>query len=318
MAVVTHHEPVSAPQAAAGRQLLSEHTVLSLLTSASTHLHSLGFDEARLHVEWMLARTLGLKRLDVYLQFDRPLTRDEVTRFKSLYRRRLEHEPLQYILGDTEFMGRTFLVDRRVLIPRPETELLVERAVALLGEREDDERRVLDVGTGSGNIALCVAAMTPGVRMTAIDVSAEALEVAARNGERLLPGGVEFVRADISADTSADILPGRMFDLVLANPPYIPLAEYELLQPEVRDWEPRGALTDGGDGTRIPGRVLAFVSSRLVPGGILLMEIGAGQSARILSLAAASGLEAVTVHPDHAGIPRVLEARRPPVGEAAS
>jgi release factor glutamine methyltransferase len=299
---MSHHEPSSSTAPPADRQ--SDHSVLSLLNSAAAHLGSLGFEEARLHVEWMLARVLGLKRLDLYLQFDRPLTPDEVSRFKALYRRRLEHEPLQYILGDTEFLGHRFLVDRRVLIPRPETELLVERAVELLRARV--RPRVLDIGTGCGNIALSVATLVPGAEVTAIDLSPGALEVANANAERLLPGHVEFLQGDIRQEILAD----RSFDLILANPPYIPLADYEELQPELLGFEPREALTDGGDGTLFLARILVFAASRLNDEGTVLMEMGSGQSAWCVQRARETGFPSVIVHPDHAGIPRVLEASR--------
>jgi release factor glutamine methyltransferase len=307
---MTHHDPVSSPAPAADRP--SDHSVLSLLNSAAAHLGSLRFDEARLHVEWMLARVLGLKRMDLYLQFDRPLSRDEVSRFKALYRRRLDHEPLQYILGDAEFLGLRFLVDRRVLIPRPETELLAERAVELLRARE--RPRVLDIGTGCGCIALSVAAMAPGAEVTAIDLSPGALEVAAANAERLLPGRVEFLQGDIRRE----ILTDRSFDLILANPPYIPLADYERLQPEILGFEPREALTDGGDGTLFLGCLLAFAASRLIDGGTLLMEMGSGQDTWCAQRAGEAGLVSVVTHADLAGIPRLLEAcRRDAAGAGA-
>jgi release factor glutamine methyltransferase len=307
---VSHHDPTLPRAPASDRP--SDHSVLSLLNSAAEHLGSLGFQEARLHVEWMLARVLGLKRLDLYLQFDRPLTREEVSRFKALYRRRLDHEPLQYILGDTEFLGFRFLVDRRVLIPRPETELLAERAVELLRER--DGHRVLDIGTGCGCIALSVAALTPGAEVTAIDLSPGALEVAAANAERLLPGRVEFLEGDIRGEILAD----RSFDLILANPPYIPLADYEALQPEVLGYEPREALTDGGDGTLFLARILEFASTRLNDGGTVVMEMGAGQDVWCARKAREFGLSSIVVHPDLAGIPRVLEAGRRDTAGGAS
>ena len=301
---MTHHDPSSPPAPAADPP--SDHSVLSLMNSAAAHLGSLRFEEARLHVEWMLARVLDLKRLDLYLQFDRPLTRDEVSRFKAMYRRRLDHEPLQYILGDTEFLGHRFLVDRRVLIPRPETELLAERAIELLRGQDLERPRVLDIGTGCGCIALSVAARVPGAEVTAIDLSSGALEVAAANAECLLPGRVEFLQGDIRKE----ILTDRSFDLILANPPYIPLADYERLQPEVLGFEPREALTDGGDGTLFLARILAFAASRLTDGGTLLMEMGSGQDVWCAQKAGEAGLVPVVVHPDHAGIPRVLEACR--------
>jgi release factor glutamine methyltransferase len=197
-----------------------------------------------------------------------------------------------------------------VLIPRPETEILVERALEILHASGTTEPHVLDIGTGSGNIALTVASKAPGARVTAIDVSEEALQVAATNAQLLRVEHVEFVQTDIR-DTP---LAGRAFDLILANPPYVSRDEYEHLPPELRDHEPREALTDEGDGRLLLDRILSFSPERLLPEGTLLMEMGAGQSDWCLARAAECGFTEARVHADHAGIPRILEARRGDAG----
>lgn len=280
-------------------------TVLSLIEWSAHHLREKGFDEARLHVDLLLARVLGLPRIGLYTNFDRPLDAAELARFKELFKRRLAHEPLQYILGSTEFMGLPFAVNPSVLIPRPETEVLVEAAVAWARVRQAEGLRVLDIGTGSGNIAVSVARFLPGAVVTAIDTSPEALRTAAANAAA---NGVTAVRL-LEADILADPLPGEQFDAVLSNPPYVPLEEWEQLEPEVRDFEPRNATTDGEDGLRFIRRIAAFAASRLTPGGALFMEIGFGQAEAALDCARSAGLSEVTVLPDYGGIPRVLSAR---------
>ena len=151
-------------------------TVLSLTTSAREYLTTHGIDEARLTVDLLLAHVLGISRLELYLQYDRPLTSTEITRFKDLLKRRLTHEPLQYVLGETEFMGLALKVNPHVLIPRPETELVVEKTLETIKEFSEGAPRVLDIGTGSGNIAIAVAHYAPHVDVTAIDVSGRPVE----------------------------------------------------------------------------------------------------------------------------------------------
>ncbi len=283
------------------------HTVLSLLGAAAGHLHARGFDEARLHAEYLLAHVLGLDRLGLYLQFDRPLTPHEVGTFRSLFRRRLSHEPLQYILGETGFMGLRIAVNPDVLIPRPETELLVERALAFAAERPGESLRILDACTGSGNIAVAIAHFLPGATVTAFDSSAEALRTAGINAERIVPGRVTLVEADLFRE----FLPGRSFDLILSNPPYIPAEEFSRLDPEVRVFEPRLATTDDGDGFRFHRRLALIGSERLTAGGALMLEVGYGQAAAVASLMADAGLTGLVTTADSAGIPRVVEGRRP-------
>jgi release factor glutamine methyltransferase len=292
-------------ETAAGPLTSSRHTVLSLIGAAADHLRTRGFDEARLHVELLLAHILNLTRLGLYLHFDRPLTAQELERFRTLFRRRLTHEPLQYILGETEFMGLRLEVNGSVLIPRPETELLVELAIACSAQRNHLPMDVLDACTGSGNIAIALARHLPAAAISALDVSEEALRVAAANAERLAPGRVELTAADLFTE----FLPGRMFDLIVSNPPYVPAGELGGLEPEVRDFEPQMATTDGGDGLRFHRRLAELGAKRIRPGGKLIVEVGAGQAGTVAALFAAAGLNAVEITPDYSGIPRIVEAR---------
>jgi release factor glutamine methyltransferase len=260
-----------------------------------------------LHVELMLAHILGLKRLDLYLQFDRPLTPEERGKFRALFERRLKREPLQYILGRTEFMGLSLAVNRSVLIPRPETELLVECALESLKERPAQPAHILDIGTGSGNIAVALGTFVPEAVIVSIDTSADALRTAASN---VADHGLANVSL-LEADVFGDFLPGRTFDMVVSNPPYVAREEYQSLQPEVREYEPAAAVTDGGDGLHVISRIVDIAPLRLRPGGMLLMEIGYGQAAQVHALLAAAGFVEIAVVPDSARIPRVARARKP-------
>ncbi len=280
--------------------------MLSLLSWAGEYLTQKGFEEARLHSELLLAHILRLSRLDLYLQFDRPLTRGELDQFKSLFRRRLNHEPLQYILGETEFMGIPLCVGPGVLIPRPETELLVEDAVEVLKAVSIPSPAVLDVGTGSGNIALALARFVPPARITAVDISPACLDVARKNLERHSVLSVELVAGDMFAE----LFPDRVFDLVVSNPPYVPARDFDDLAPEIRVFEPRNATTDDADGFRCIRRIAELASARLVPGGTILMEIGYDQWPETREILEAAGLGGIAVRKDYAGIPRVARGRR--------
>ena len=282
-------------------------TVLSLVEWAARHLADQGFDEARLHVELLLAHVLHLKRLDLYLQFDRPLLPIELAAFKSLFKRRLTHEPLQYITGETEFMGLPLFVDKSVLIPRPETELLVEKAIERLAALTLASPDILDVGTGSGNIAIALAHFVPQSRVLAMDISPAALATAGRNIERNAVQNVSLVEADIFGSMPSDI----PFDMILSNPPYVSLEEYAGLQPEVKDFEPRNASTDEGDGLRYIRTIATLASRQLKAQGSLLLEIGFGQADDALEIVSGAGLSQVQVFPDVAGIPRVILGTRP-------
>jgi release factor glutamine methyltransferase len=300
-----HNNIARHPEGVADPPPPQEWTTLSLVEWASGYLARRGFDEARLHVELMLAHVLGLRRLDLYLQFDRPLTADERGRFRVLFERRLKHEPLQYILGQTEFMGLALSVNRSVLVPRPETELLVECALEVLKEHPAE---VLDIGTGSGNIAVALGKLAPGSTIVSMDVSGDALKVAADNVAR---HGLSSVTLE-SGDVFGDFLPGRTFDLIVSNPPYVSKEEFDTLEPEVREYEPPFAVTDDADGLKVITRIANIAPQRLRPGGVLLMELGFGQAERVRELLVGIGLVDVELFLDFARIPRVIQAWRPP------
>jgi release factor glutamine methyltransferase len=222
--------------------------------------------------------------------------------------RRRAHEPVAYITGTREFYGRPFLVTRDVLIPRPETELIVDEALAALTERASaiETPRVADIGTGSGCLAITIALEWLSARVAATDISTEALAVAVENAARLgVEGHIRFRRTSL-AGGAAD-----SFDVIVSNPPYVATRDSAALAPDVRDYEPAGALFAGDDGLDVIRELLPAAERALTPGGWLIMEIGAGQADEVTTLAASAKLELVRVAPDLAGIPRVVVARRP-------
>lgn len=253
----------------------------------------------RIDAEHLIAHGLGITRLDLYLQYDRALTETEIAACRELVRRRGTREPLAYILGEWGFRRLTLAVDARALIPRPETETVVERCLALLDEIAAPE--VLDVGTGTGAIALAIADERPESSVTAIDVSEVALALAVENAERTrLADRVRLLHHDL-----ADGLPGGPYDLVVSNPPYVEPEEVEGLQPEVRDWEPRAALV-GRDMTR---SVAEGARDVLRPGGALVLEVADGTAAEVSRLLEELGFVEVLATADLAGRDRVVEGR---------
>jgi release factor glutamine methyltransferase len=282
-------------------------TVLGLIEWATGYLADRGFDECRLHAELLLGHVLKLPRLNLYLQFDRTLEPSELSAFKQLFRRRLSHEPLQYILGETEFMGLSIHVDSTVLIPRPETELLVERALAAVTSAGLDTPCILDVGTGSANIAIALAHFLPSATILAVDVSPDSLATAAANIARHGFSNIELLRLDILKETPGD----RQFDLIVSNPPYISIEEFPVLQEEIRRYEPAIATTDGRDGLVFHRRLAEISRSHLCARGSLIVEIGHGQADAVRELMHAAGLEEVEVTSDFSQIPRIAAARKP-------
>jgi len=281
-------------------------TIHALIEWGTECLRLQGVDEARLNVELLLAHVLQLKRIDLYTNFDRPLTGDQVAGFKTLIDRRTKREPLQYIMGETEFMGIPLYVDKSVLIPRPETEELVEKTLDVIRPSGKESPTVLDIGTGSGNIPIALKVFAPNASVISIDFSSAALATAARNLERHRITSVKLLHADVFTD----FIPGQQFDIIVANPPYVSSEEFASLQPEVRDFEPRCATTDEGDGYRFTRRIAEVAASRLTPSGWLLMEIGYGQAEEARQIVAGAGLAACETFDDHQGIPRIIMVRR--------
>jgi release factor glutamine methyltransferase len=275
-------------------------TLGEALASATARLAEAGIESARLESELLLARACDdCARALLYAELDRELTPEQEAAFEANVARRVRREPLAYILGEWGFRRLTLKTDRRALIPRPETEVVVERALEHIRGEPDPE--VLDVGTGTGAIALAIADEHAGARVTAIDASAEALALAQENRELTgIDGRVELVEHDLTEG-----LGESQFDLVVSNPPYVEPEELETLQPEVREWEPRIALVASG----ATEAVARAATEALRPGGWLVLETAAGAGERIRNLLQELGYERVTITPDLAGRDRVVEGR---------
>jgi release factor glutamine methyltransferase len=286
-------------------------TLMEVVRLSTGYLESHGSSSPRLDAELLAATALRLRRLDLYLQFDRPLEEAQLSAIRELVRRRGDGEPVAHITGEREFYSRPFAVSGAVLIPRPETERLVEltlrRAHSL--QRAGEGVRIADLGTGSGCIAVTLAAELPGTRVTATDVSQEALEVAAANVDRHGVGD----RVELLRGSWCEPLHGREFDIVVANPPYIPSAEIAALARDVRDREPALALDGGGDGLDPYRLLLPGLAGVLIPGGWAAVEVDIRAAADVVGLAReALGADLRTeVHDDLSGRPRVVSFERP-------
>jgi release factor glutamine methyltransferase len=279
-------------------------TVGRVVVWATDDFRTRGFDSPRLEAELLLGSVLQLDRIRILLDRDRPLTPDELAAYKALIVRRRTFEPVAYLLGRREFFGRPFRVDRRVLIPRPDTETLVEVSLDRLRERSL-YARVLDLCTGSGCVAITLAKERLTWRVTATDTSPDALDVARDNAHRLgAHGNTSFLQGDLF-----DALPRGIrapFEAIVSNPPYIPDAEVDTLDRDVRDHEPRLALAGGADGLDLVRRIIDKSPDYLAAGGLLAMEIMMGQSDDVAALFTARGFRDVQVKNDYGGIPRVV------------
>lgn len=260
-------------------------------------------DSPRLTMELMLCHILRYSRLELYLHYDKPLTKAELSALKAMIARRAKREPLQYILGETEFYGLPFAIDSSALIPRPETEFLVEAALEYLVQATQP-LSVLDIGTGSGCIALTIAKKSPESRVVAMDISETALALAAKNQSALGVENCELVKRDIFRE----IIVKKPFDVIVSNPPYISTEGMAELEPELLRHEPHIALTDGGDGLRFYRRFAEVFPSILAPDGMFFIEIGYGQAAEVIDLFADA--YQCSIKNDLAGIPRILIGRQ--------
>jgi release factor glutamine methyltransferase len=284
-------------------------TILPAIRWAGEVLRKGRIDEARLTSELLMCHVLGCARIRLYTEFEKILQPGEVEAFVALVRRRLAHEPLQYITGDTSFMGIRIAVDRRALIPRPETEVLVERALDHCRTRGRAPLRILDAGVGSGNIALALARYHPPAIVVGVDVSAAALSLAGSNVKAHgLEGRISLVRADILLDGVP--FPEGSFDAIVSNPPYIPSADVPGLDPEVRLYEPAVATTDGGDGLSFFRRLAGLAPSLVRDGGVLMVETGYNQARAVEAIFRAASLRETTVDRDLSGVERVVTGRR--------
>jgi release factor glutamine methyltransferase len=274
-------------------------TVGETLKASTEFLAGKGVASPRVDAEHLVAKALGFSRLDLYLQHDRPLTQAEVAAARELVRRRGTREPLAYVLGEWGFRRLVLSTDTRALVPRPETEVVVERCLVHLADLA--EPAVLDVGTGTGAIALALADEHPGARVSAIDASAEALALAGENAVRT------GLHVELALHDAADGLPGGPYDLVVSNPPYVLPEEIDVLEPEVRDWEPRAALVG-----EITEAIVRSARSVLGPGGWLVLEVHEDGADRVAGLLGSLDYGDVERFPDLTGRDRVVEGRWTP------
>jgi release factor glutamine methyltransferase len=275
-------------------------TVRELVGQAADWLADRGVRSPRLDADRLLAHALGLRRLDLYLDLERPLEPDEVARFRELLRRRGRREPLAYVLGSWSFRGLELATDSRALVPRPETEWLVERSLERI--REVASPRVLDVGTGSGAIAISIAVARRDAVVSATDVSAEALALAGENA------AAHSVTIDLRQGDLVAPVAGATFDLVIANLPYV--GSEDVVDEEVSRFEPALAVFAPDQGRALIDRLLDGVGGVLVPGGLVALEVGAGQAPWAIDRMRASGLENPVSELDLAGVERLAFARR--------
>lgn len=283
-------------------------TIMRVLHWARDYLRRKGISEPRASAEVLLAHCLGVSRLDLYLRHDQPLQESELACFKSLLKRRLAREPTQYITGHQEFWSLDFLVSPAVLIPRPETEILVEAVLRYLKPQAPALPVVLDVGTGSGIIPIVLAKEQPQGFYLGVDSSWEALQLAQRNVRR---HGVASRITLIQGDLLAPCRPGPTFSVITANLPYVPTAVWEQLPAEIRDYEPRAALDGGPDGLTVIRRLLATAADYLKSEGLLALEIGQEQAPAVCDLLLATqAFAAPEVLRDYQHQPRVVLALR--------
>ncbi len=275
-------------------------TVLEVLQSTTAYFKKRGLESPRLNAEHLLAQVLKRKRIELYLEFERALAEAELAPLRELVRRRGQGEPLQHLLGTVEFAGQSFVCDKRALVPRPETEQLVE---LLYSRIENRESKILDVGTGSGVIALSLAAKFPDAKVTATDVSDEALALARENAERLgLIDRIEFCRSDLLIS----VVHG--YDLIVANLPYVAETDRGTLSREVLH-DPEIALFGGERGDEIVRKLIEGAPSHLARGGLLALEIGVGQADDLAALMAEKKYHDIKTERDYAGVIRFLFGR---------
>ncbi len=276
-------------------------TILKVLEWTKGYLAEKGVENARLEAEWLLCAVLDLDRVALYVNFDKPLSVAELAAYRAMVGRRAKREPLQYILGSQEFMGLDFEVAPGVLIPRHDTEVLVTEGV----KRGERAKTVLDIGVGSGCIAVALAKALPQAEVCGVEKSAEALALAQRNVAK------HGVKVTLFEGSLFEPFNGQRFDLIVSNPPYIPTAGLDTLQPEVREFEPQQALDGGKDGLDFYRLIIPAATDHLNPGGWLLFEVGIEEAEPVLELFETTGQFAeLFTAKDPAGIERVVGGKR--------
>jgi release factor glutamine methyltransferase len=277
-------------------------TVLQVLQNTADFFARKGIESPRLNIEHLLADALGKRRIDLYLEFDRTLSEGELAPLREKVRRRVEGEPLQYLLGSWDFFGRTFRTDQRALIPRPETETLVEIALKVIRAQPCARNRLLDVGTGSGVLAITLALECPNLHVVGSDISPLALNLARENAERQGPEcRIEWIESDLLGSVTGP------FDFLVANLPYIPTAELPKLAPEVQR-DPQLALDGGVDGLAVIRRLVRDAPKVLAGGAFVILEVGFDQADRVTDLMVAQKFRDISVESDYQGVRRFVTA----------
>ncbi|WP_337872827.1 peptide chain release factor N(5)-glutamine methyltransferase [Ignavibacterium sp.] len=276
--------------------------VLEALNLSTEYLNKKGVESARLNAELMLAHILNCKRLELYLMFDRPLDQTELTAYREFLARRAKREPLQYILGEAEFYNIKLKVNRSVLIPRPETEILVERIIQDYSQKS--KFKFLDIGIGSGNISIAILKNISFASGVGIDVSDDALNIAKSNAENnFVSERLKTIHIDILKD---DVMSLGKFDAIISNPPYVSSGDFEKLEPELKVYEPQIALTDFYNGLTFYRKIVSVADKLLNENGRVYFEIGKGQSGEIKTMMMNSGLDNISILKDYQGIDRII------------
>ncbi len=277
-------------------------TVLEVIKLSTEYLQNKGVESPRANAEILLADILNCKRLDLYLSFDKPLADNEVKNYREAIRKRGLRIPLQYIVGNVEFFGLKFIVNENVLIPRPETELLVEQII-----NETDKSlniKILDIGVGSGNISLSLLKNLPNANVVAIDISEKAIEVAKQNADlNLVNGNIEFKHFDI---LNSDIHTLGKFDIIVSNPPYVSIEDFELLEPELKYYEPKFALSDNSNGISFYKHIIHISNIILNLPGKIYFEIGVNQFKPVQKFFKDYNFSKINISKDYAGIERII------------
>ena len=277
--------------------------VLESIQLSTEYLEKKGIESPRLNAELLLADILGCTRLNLYLMFDRPLSEDQKNQYREMIARRGKYEPLQYILGYVEFYGLKFNVNSSVLIPRQETEILIETIIEQY--KDTNNLRILDIGTGSGNIPVCLAKNIPGAKITSIDILDDALTVAKQNADlNEVAEQIEFLKGDVLNDECCSQL-GK-YDVIVSNPPYVSDDQYKEIQKEILEYEPKVAVTDYGDGYKFYRKISELTPQLLDGKGKVFLEMGIGQSEKVKEILAEGGFQNLNIVKDYLDIDRVI------------
>jgi release factor glutamine methyltransferase len=277
-------------------------TVLHALNKSTDYLEQKGIESPRMNAELLLADILKCKRLELYLMYDRPLTEKELTEYREYLKRRSTFEPAQYIIGTVEFYGLEFNVSPVVLIPRPETEILVETVIDSVNK--EDELRIMDIGSGSGNISIAIAVNLPNAYVIGIEISESAITVAEENLKKYdLNKRVSFLNYDILGGNRDEL---SDFDIIVSNPPYVSKKDYGKVQKEILNYEPNIAVTDFHDGYKFYREIISLSAQVLKPNGKIFLEIAQGQSKKISGFMKENNFKEISIVQDYQKIERVI------------